>query len=663
MEQYVECGSSSGASTPKKTSTPKKRRNLSPRSNDSTPKKRRNLSPRSNDSTPKKRRNLSPRSNDPSPKKRRNLINSFSDRPRRDSEITTALNYGSEEESDEEEEGIAELAVPRIARMFMDEDDAEVNERSANATLERSPQSPRPADCASTPASPTPVSPTAMEPSNKFQFEWRKFSTPQIEPHLRREPFSQISGPTVSFTRPYEAFIAIWDREIMEMIVRETNIYAQQLATTMLENGTICPSSRITRWHDTNVNELYTYFAIVLAMGVVIKTRLTEYWNTSNDIFSTPGFSTEMSYDRFHLLSACLHFNNNKDCNSALLTRPQAKLFKIKPIIDHLNRKFSELYSLSQNVALDESLTMWKGWLEINQFIPNKAATVGIKTFELCESQTGYLWRFEVYAGHDTSAFQEDDPVSGKVPALVLRLLNGLEHKGHTIWMDNYYNSPSLARELKIRGFDCAGTLRTNRQFVPPELASITKNDMIVGQLLGCTSGDVDIVVWRDKNLVAFISTYHALLATKCGDTVKPTVAQDYNLNMGGVDRKDQQLAMYPLERKRNKVWYKKFFRRLLNASVLNSYILLKNQSWAHRKFRKALITDLFTAHRAPAPNSKTIATSVHSPAQYSSINPKKTDRLRRQCVVCKKRTVTYCKTCQLAMCTYTCYEPYHTAH
>lgn len=38
---------------------------------------------------------------------------------------------------------------------------------------------------------------------------------PQIEIHLRREPFSHInSGPKVSFTTPYEAFTAIWDREL-----------------------------------------------------------------------------------------------------------------------------------------------------------------------------------------------------------------------------------------------------------------------------------------------------------------------------------------------------------------------------------------------------------------------------------------------------------------
>lgn len=576
------------------------------------------------------------------------------------------------------------LGVPRVARMYLEEDDEEIQEGYVHVTFNwpplpselrtsasmpglSTPATSRPTSLTPTPMVTSPVpaslSITPMEPSDKFKFNWRTITMPQIEPHLRREPFSQInSGPKVSFANPYEAFTAIWDREIIELIVRETNIYAQQLAASMLVNNSIKPKSRITRWQDTNVTEIYTYLAIVMAMGLVVKSRLEEYWNVAQDIFITPGFAMEMTCDRFQLLSKCLHFRNNNDCDPALLTRPEAKIYKIKPILDHLNNKFSSLYNLSQNIALDESLTMWKGWLDINQFIRNKAATVGIKTYEVCESQTGYLWRFEVHAGHDDSALQDDDPISGKVPSLVLGLLNGLEHKGHTIWMDNFYNSPALARELKVLGFDCVGTLRTNRQFVPRELATITKRDMTVGQVLGCTSGDVDLMVWRDKNRVAFISTYHGLAVTRCGDTLKPTVVQDYNVCMGGVDRKDQQLAMYPIERRRTRIWYKKFFRRLLNASILNAHILLNNQLLTHRQFRKSLITDLLRAHRPPTP-TPTLTPIIHSPAQYDLIKPGKPDRLKRKCAVCHKRTITYCKACKVPMCVFTCYEPYHTSH
>ncbi|KAL0811831.1 hypothetical protein ABMA28_009259 [Loxostege sticticalis] len=44
--------------------------------------------------------------------------------------------------------------------------------------------------------------------------------------------------------------------------------------------------------------------------------------------------------------------------------------------------------------------------------------------------------------------------------------------------MVNFYNSPALARELNCLGFDCVGTLRTNRQFVPTELMYLSKGNL-----------------------------------------------------------------------------------------------------------------------------------------------------------------------------------------
>ncbi|CAK1592259.1 unnamed protein product [Parnassius mnemosyne] len=128
----------------------------------------------------------------------------------------------------------------------------------------------------------------------------------------------------------------------------------------MLVDGSLCPSSRITKWKDTDVSELHVYFAIILATGIVVKSRLEEYWNSTLDIFSTPGFTAAMTYDRFMLLSKCLHFQDNDGCDPELMTRAQAKLFKVQPILDHLNNKFQQLYVLGQNVSVDESLTMWK---------------------------------------------------------------------------------------------------------------------------------------------------------------------------------------------------------------------------------------------------------------------------------------------------------------
>lgn len=555
--------------------------------------------------------------------------------------------------------------MPRVLRPYYDVDEDSDEEAAPPFVVEHLwPPPPPPPIRPVTVNQSASVEPEASGFPQKFDFQWRPFPRPQIQPELRREIFSQNScGPTVPYADPYEAFIAIWDRPIMEYIAGETNKYAQFVAEVMLTQG-IAPGSRITKWKDTSADELYTYFAIILATGIVIKSRLEEYWNSSKDIFCTPGFSAAMSFDRFCLLNKCLHFNDNSLCPETM-SKNAAKLLKVQPIVQHLNNKFAALYVLERNIALDESLTQWTGRLNIKQYVSDKAGTTGIKTYEICESETGYLWRFEVESRQSSENAQEINPISGKIPSLVLRLLNGLEHKGYTVWMDNYYSSPALARELKLLGFDCVGTLRRNRQLVPAELTNLKAKDMAVGQVCGCTSGDVDIIAWRDKKLIALISTYHGLTTT-C-DIIKPALIHDYNDCMGGVDKKDQMLAMYPIERKRIKVWYKKFFRRLLNVSVLNAYIMLKaNRKIDHRSFRRSLVVQLLERHHTPKGIIQLEQSERHIPqffyfervAAGSTAAPR---RLRRKCALCSKRTTSYCEGCAgKPMCVPSCFSRHH---
>ena len=62
-------------------------------------------------------------------------------------------------------------------------------------------------------------------------------------------------------------------------------------------------------------------------------------------------------------------------------------------------------------------------------------------------------------------------PETPKTAAIVLKLLEHLLGRGHTLWMDNFYNSPELARQLKTqRSTDCVGTLKLNRKNVPKEV-------------------------------------------------------------------------------------------------------------------------------------------------------------------------------------------------
>lgn len=68
----------------------------------------------------------------------------------------------------------------------------------------------------------------------------------------------------------------------------------------------------------------------------------------------------------------------------------------------------------------------------------------------------------------------------------------------------------------------------------------------------------------------------------------KPICVIYYNHHMGSVDKKDQLLHMYSVDRKRMGKWYMKLFGRLLNARVLNSLFIYEQnveQNVNHLKF------------------------------------------------------------------------------
>lgn len=65
------------------------------------------------------------------------------------------------------------------------------------------------------------------------------------------------------------------------------------------------------------------------------------------------------------------------------------------------------------------------------------------------------------------------------------------------------------------------------------------------------------------------------------------------------MDRKDQYLTAQPLECVKNKIWYKKLFRRFFNTTIFNSFIIYKssNPNISHRQFRTTLAEDLLNIH------------------------------------------------------------------
>jgi hypothetical protein len=75
-----------------------------------------------------------------------------------------------------------------------------------------------------------------------------------------------------------------------------------------------------------------------------------------------------------------------------------------------------------------------------------------------------------------------------KGTAIVLKISEPLLHKGYTLWMDSYYNSPALAKFLKSCKTDCVGTIRVNGKAMPKKLQ---ESKLQKGEVIAWHSGPV----------------------------------------------------------------------------------------------------------------------------------------------------------------------------
>jgi len=80
--------------------------------------------------------------------------------------------------------------------------------------------------------------------------------------------------------------------------------------------------------------------------------------------------------------------------------------------------------------------------------------------------------------------------------------------RGHTLWIDNFFSSPELARKLKVEhSTDCVGTLKLNRKNVPKE---VKNKKLEKGEIIARYLGPVTVLKWCDKRNVIMVSTYHS---------------------------------------------------------------------------------------------------------------------------------------------------------
>ena len=487
-------------------------------------------------------------------------------------------------------------------------------------------------------------------------------------------PFTPIPGVTekMDHLQPVDIFCKLFNDQTMVTVVEETNRYGNQYLQShsdYLKKHCKARANQL-KGKPITMEEMKKFMGLIITMGIVNMPSIQHYWCTSWP-FSSSNFSTVMSRDRFLLILKFLHLADNSKAVPKG-ERGYDILFKIRPLITSLVTSYQRSYTMNREVSVDESIISYKGRLSFLQYMPKKPNKWGMKAWVLAESDTGYTWNFILYTGK-----QEKRPAGVPLGThVVTELLKKLHGKGYHVYFDNFYTSPYLCKLLLSTGFGSCGTLRLDRKDVPK---SFQKADVALGEVVHYKDGELMGLKWRDKRVVALLTTIHKegtvtkqrrrKGATGGHQTVqKPLGIDQYNAYMGGVDKSDQLVTYYGYNNFSRK-WWKRVYFHLLDVTLVNAYVLYyktcEGKVLSHMDFRIEVAKGLIGAECF---TSLQLAPVVDSPARLIGHNHFPEPSGQHDCEVCsnrksgKRKTTTYiCCSCKVPLCVYPCFKTYHT--
>lgn len=150
-------------------------------------------------------------------------------------------------------------------------------------------------------------------------------------------------------------------------------------------------------------------------------------------------------------------------------------------------------------------------------------------------------------------------------------------NRGHKLFIDNWYSSPTLAKYLHKKKTNVTGTVGKNRKRMP----SMTKK-LKTGQTESYHTNSMLAIKWKDRRDVIMLTTQYEDKMISSGkqdhqgnSIIEPLSVLKYNENMGAIDKTDMLLSSVECVRRTIK-WYKKLFFHLIDLSLLNAYSAYK---------------------------------------------------------------------------------------
>uniref|UniRef100_A0A0N5BH23 DDE_Tnp_1_7 domain-containing protein n=1 Tax=Strongyloides papillosus TaxID=174720 RepID=A0A0N5BH23_STREA len=245
-------------------------------------------------------------------------------------------------------------------------------------------------------------------------------------------------------------FYMFLDNDILRMIVDMTNATANKFKNDLDKN---------LEWNSLTILEFKNFLGLTLHMGNIVLPSIYDYWK-SDELYDFPIFRNTMSRSRFLCIFKFLTFGDKGSSDD--------RLEKVRFLSNHFNKIMEEQYYPSRELCIDESMMGFKGKLLFRQFIKNKKHKFGVKFYILTEPN-GLILKHRIYDGTKI----EFDGSSSATESIVLDLMKNYLSKGHSLYMDNFYNSIKLSERLLKFATYSTGTLRSNRKLNPREVVRI----------------------------------------------------------------------------------------------------------------------------------------------------------------------------------------------
>lgn len=469
---------------------------------------------------------------------------------------------------------------------------------------------------------------------------------------------------------PISVFRSFFTEEILNLITRQTNIYGKGKKSSSNQR-------KSSNWKDVSEKEIESFLGLIILMGINDLPNMKLYWS-KDMIFHNTFISSIMSRDRFLQIFYNLHLADNS-LEPKRESKNYSKIYKVQNFIEILRRNFQKNYNFGRFGTVDETMIKFKGRSKIKQYLPLKPIKRGYKVWCLCDPITGYLFNYQIYLGREETSGKEI-PLGSRV---VFNLISGHNFEGKHLYFDNFFTSLELLEKLKLQNIKATGTIRSDRAGIP---SNSTKNDKM-------ERGDYKLVVISNISIFVWMDTKHVFLASndyqyntvvpvfrrlKNGQRITitcPKTIKDYNQFSHGVDRFNQRVSCYNLDRKSKRNWLR-IFIYFLNASISNSFICydqLVQEKLTYLNYMISVAKSLCSGSERiprgrPPSGEKSTLVSPKTILNFDNEMHLPVKTTRRRCAYCstKKsevRSDIECFTCKLAFCLKeekNCFFDYH---